>query len=191
MGRPARGASGWLVLPAGLANLAGYTEFRCDGDCAAGILFRAEATAGGGLRGVLLSSAPAGGGAFAVEIDAQGRETARTPLAKGRSDGGLASSIGNISDEGRASLTSLRPVPMPAGVDVPGIERERGDYRPGDWNAVNFIAYNDMLRPSLNGAPGSQYLPDSLLPATPLPAPRAPLRSTWVAMAPSASATCE
>ncbi len=166
VGRPAQGSNGWLVMPVQLANLAGYAEFRCDGDCAAGILFRAEPTAKGGLRGILLSSAPTGGGVFTVEIDSQGREIARSPLPKGRNDGGLASSIGNISDEGRASLTSLRPAAMPAGVDVPGIERERGDYKPGDWNSVNFIAYNEMLRPSLNGAPGSQYLPDSQAPAT-------------------------
>lgn len=166
VGRAARGSDGWLILPLQLSNLAGYAEFRCDRECAAGILFRAEPTANGGLRGVLLSSAPKGGGVFAVEIDAQGREVSRAPLQAGRSDGGLASSIGNVSAEGRAALGSLRPVGMPPGVEVPGIEHAKGTYRPGEWNSVNFIAYNEMLRPSLNGAPGSEYLPASLAPAS-------------------------
>lgn len=166
VGRPARGAAGWLVLPVELANVAGYGEFRCDSECAAGILFRVEPTASGGLRGVLLSSAPVGGGAFAVEIDSKGREISRVPLEKGRSDGGLANSAGNISEEGRASLGTLRSAPTPPGVKVPGIEAARGTYKPGEWNSVNFIAYNDMLRPSLNGAPGSEYLPSSLAPAS-------------------------
>ena len=55
---------------------------------------------------------------------------------------------------------------MPPGVDVPGIARATGDYRPMDWNTLNFIAYNDMLKPSLNGAPGSHYLPNSLAPSS-------------------------
>lgn len=165
-GRPMGGSLGWLVMPVELANLAGYAEFRCDGDCRAGFLFRAEPTAKRGLRGILLSSAPLGGGVFAVEIDSDGLEISRVPLQNGQSDGGLANSIGNISDEGRASFGSLRSVPMPAGVVVPGIASAQGDYKPDDWNSVNFIAYNEMLRPSLNGAPGSQYLPNSLAPAS-------------------------
>lgn len=163
VGTPTSAAGGWLLLPVELANVAGFMEFSCAAACTAGMLLRAEPTASGGLRGVLLSAA-APGGVFAVELAADGTEISRQPLAKGNSNGGLASSIGNISAEGRATLTTLRPIASP--IPVPGVERASGDYVPGGWNSLNVLAYNDMLRPSLNGAPGSHYLPYSLAPAS-------------------------
>lgn len=161
-----KGGSGWLVLPGDSANLAGYAEFNCDKDCAAGIVYRAERTKSGGLRGVLVSAAPVGGGAFEIEIDAKGKEISRTPLAAGRSDGGLANAMGNISKEALEAVMKRINGPQPAGYEVPGIFKATGDYLPRDWNSVNFIAYNEMLKPSLNSAPGSHYLPESLVPAT-------------------------
>jgi hypothetical protein len=161
VGQAVKGVGGWLLLPVELANLAGYAEFRCDKACAAGVLFRAVPTPTGGLKGVLVSASPVGGGAFEVEIDAQGREVARTLLKQGKSDGGLANAFGNIPAETLAALSIILSAPDFA---VPGISKASGEYLPRDWNAVNFIAYNDMLKPSLNGAPGAQYLPDSLMP---------------------------
>jgi hypothetical protein len=81
VGRARPGTSGgWLVLNNALQNLLFYTNVSCQGTCQAGVLFRAEKTADGGLRGIYASLTDGDFNSYNVTIDRQGRETSRTQV---------------------------------------------------------------------------------------------------------------
>src|SRR5215469_11463586 len=52
VGRPGQAGSGWLVLDQSYQDVNFYTEFRCADGCVTGVLFRAEKTPDGGMKGI-------------------------------------------------------------------------------------------------------------------------------------------
>ena len=62
-------------------------DFRCAAGCKTGVLFRAEKTADGGMKGIYVSLTPGETGSFAVTLDANGKELTRESLSTA---GGMA-----------------------------------------------------------------------------------------------------
>src|SRR6266550_3889944 len=72
-------SGGWLMLDKGYQDIAFYGSFHCAGACQTGVLLRAEKTADG-MKGIYVSLAGGEIGGYDVILDAQGKETSRTPL---------------------------------------------------------------------------------------------------------------
>lgn len=172
VGEPQASGGGWLLLDRSLSNLAVYSQILCTGGCRGGLLLRAERTDDGGLKGVYVALGDDERGAFAVVLDAAGREVTRQPLAAGFNLGGLADHMGNTPpDLLEALMRDGAMAPLPQGISLPELDVPSGAYRPGDWNELNVILYNDALRPSVNGGPDSGAMrPDGMaIPASVAP----------------------
>jgi 3-keto-disaccharide hydrolase/VCBS repeat protein len=72
----------WLMLDKGYQDIAFYASFLCVGACQTGVLLRAEKIAGG-MKGIYVSLAGGDIAGYEVLLDAQGKETSRTPLGPG------------------------------------------------------------------------------------------------------------
>ena len=88
VGTPKVPAGGWLVLGKSFEDVAVFSTVTCPAGCKAGVLVRAEKTPDGGMKGIYVSLTESEAGSFAVTLDAQGRETARTQLQAGGRGGG-------------------------------------------------------------------------------------------------------
>src|ERR1700681_2565008 len=75
-------SGGWLMLDKGYQDIAFYGSVLCAGACQTGGLLRAEKPAGG-MKGIYVSLAGGGIAGYDVLLDAQGKETSRTPLGPG------------------------------------------------------------------------------------------------------------
>jgi len=95
VGTPRAADGGWLVLKQSFQDVQMFASVRCAGGttCAPGLLVRAEAQPGGGMKGIFVSYAPGDTGAFAVTIDAQGKITSRERLRPG---GGQLRFVANV-----------------------------------------------------------------------------------------------
>jgi hypothetical protein len=130
-GKAKAGAKGgWLTLNHSYQDVGLYADFRCSGECAAGVLLRAEKTADG-FKGVYvaLTGDP---GTYAVTLNAQGQELTREKL---RPTGGTI----------RFAPPPGAPVPAGGGRGAPALRSE-------DWNSLQIILDSDILRVSLNNA---------------------------------------
>ena len=78
-GKPETPDGGWLVLDKGYQDVKFYTEFRCAGNCDAGVLLRTEKTSDGGWKGVYVSLS-GDGGSYDLTLNAEGKELNRTRL---------------------------------------------------------------------------------------------------------------
>src|ERR1700683_1076719 len=67
------GTGGWLVLDRSYQDSALYAEYRCTAGCVTGVLFRAEKTSDGGLKGTYVELSDPELAAYEVTIDAQGQ----------------------------------------------------------------------------------------------------------------------
>ena len=134
------GAGGWLVLDHSYQDSALYTEYRCTGEC--GILFRAEKTGEGGLKGVYVSLSDPDLQAYGVTIDAQGRILERNKLRRG---GGLVRVAPPPPPNPPAGgFRGARPtVPLPFHPDDSSL-------RPNDWNQVEIFFDANIIRTFLN-----------------------------------------
>ena len=189
VGTPKAGG-GWLILDKSFSNVGLYAEVLCTGGCQAGMLFRAEKTPDGGMKGIYVSLTENQLGAFAIKLDAQGREVSREKLEAGNSDGGLASVNGNTPEEISKTLQNSKVVPLPAGVSLPGLDRPVGIFHSGAWNQVEVLLYGDALHPYLNGEHRARTASCSAASLPKTPASTARLRFTWVAAARQDSAAC-
>src|SRR4051812_28516107 len=72
-GTPGAGGSGWLVLDESYQDISFFTEFRCEAGCETGVLFRAEKTPDGGMKGVLVSLNDSALETDSVTIDKDGK----------------------------------------------------------------------------------------------------------------------
>jgi hypothetical protein len=139
--------NGWLIFDKPSQDTGIYLQFRCDGDCNAGILLRAEKTPDG-MKGVLLSIQAQELAAYGVTIDAQGVETGRTKL---RLAGGQIRFAPPAPPEGTPARAFRRPeLPsMPGGTAAP-IERPTSGLRKDDWNDVEVLLDADIVRAFFN-----------------------------------------
>jgi hypothetical protein len=91
-GRAKAGAGGWLMLDQKLQDLQFFANVRCDNPCKAGVLFRAEQTADGGMKGIYVSLADGDLLSYRVTLGAAGQETA-PPMGPIRTDRPSSTSI--------------------------------------------------------------------------------------------------
>ena len=71
---------GWLLADKPFEDVSMVASFRCTGACTTGLLVRAEPTADGGTKGILVSVTAEERALYRVTLDAQGRETSRDRL---------------------------------------------------------------------------------------------------------------
>jgi hypothetical protein len=80
IGTPSAPEGGWVVLNKGLQDFQFGADLKCIGGCKAGILVRASKQADGSLTGFFMPYGEGESGLFRVTIDANGRETSRSPI---------------------------------------------------------------------------------------------------------------
>jgi hypothetical protein len=147
------GAGGWLVMDHSYQDIELFTRFLCSTGSEAGILFRIEKTADGGMKGTYAQFS--GGDVvtyFAVTVDANGTITSRTPLRAGGGEMRMAPPpnpnqrprTGGGFNPGRFSPYAQTP-----GVDYPYTKPDSNLY-PGEWNDVNLIYEFNILRANQN-----------------------------------------
>jgi hypothetical protein len=103
-GTPTDPAGGWLVLDQSFQDVGLYASFKCSAGCETGVLIRAEKTPDGGMKGVYLPLDAPPLRAYAVTIDAEGREVTREPVARagGAAGGGARGGRGGRGARGGA-----------------------------------------------------------------------------------------
>lgn len=146
-------SDGWLILDESLSNVGFYTEIHCDSSCRAGVLLRLHET-DEGWAGILVSVSPDDLGTYEVALDAEGNIRSRRKLEASEGEGGLASPMGaNLSPDALAMMQSgeIMPLPLPADINFPDLQPPSSAYRPGEWNGVNIILYQDYIDPGLGG----------------------------------------
>ena len=147
------GGGGWLMHRESWQDVQLAGAYRCTGPCIAGVLVRAEKTARG-WKGVYVSlpTSSSAAGAFAIEIDAAGRELARAPLTPG---GGQIRIMPPPPDGGYKTPPNLgiaSPPAVPAG--SPYVPRDFS-FRPGEWNDLEVVIDANILRAWVNDGPGT------------------------------------
>ena len=91
VGTPKDPSGGWLLVTGKeFQDLQMYASVKCAAGCKAGYLMRAEKTADGGMKGILMSLTKGDLVPYLVKIDAQGKELNREalPAPAGRGGGG-------------------------------------------------------------------------------------------------------
>ncbi len=157
VGTPRSAAGGWLLLDRSWQDLGFLANFRCSGGCSTGVLFRAEKTPDGGLKGILISLNAGDIAAYAVTLDAQGKLLTRKALEKPSSKRGdavtwLYTPAGNPPGTGKAE----HPFPPAPQINLlPDIPRARpaGTLHVGDWNELEIIVDAMATKAILNEGP--------------------------------------
>ena len=151
VGSPTSPAGGWLVLDRSLQDVGVFARFRCEQGCKTGVLLRAEKTADG-MKGIYVATAGDEPGAYAIKLDAGGRELSRerlrtaggqvrfappppAPGTPGRAGGG-----GRAAGGGRANTP---PPNLPLTAPVGGLKAD-------DWNLVEIVLDASIIRPFVN-----------------------------------------
>ncbi|MGE0405827.1 MAG: FG-GAP-like repeat-containing protein [Candidatus Korobacteraceae bacterium] len=166
IGTPRQAAGGWLVLDQSYQDVGLVADFRCAAGCKTALLFRAEKTNGGGMKGVLISLNEGDLAAYQVTLDAEGRELSREKLERG----------GNRRHDPQTYLYAAPPSPdpmydsmlrangnngtfnfppAPPEVNLPDIPRSRpaGTLHAGEWNELEIIVDAVTARTILNEGP--------------------------------------
>ncbi len=150
-GTPTAPGGGWLVLDKSFQDVAVFTNVTCGAGCKAGVLMRAEKTADGGMKGILVSLSEAEPGSFAVTLNAQGQETGRQALAAGGRGGGGGGAAAGGRGAAAPGGGGGAPAPgLPPGVSLPGLARPTGAFRPGP-NAADITLAASSVTLRLNG----------------------------------------
>ncbi|MEZ4699403.1 MAG: family 16 glycoside hydrolase [Rhodothermales bacterium] len=122
-----KGQGGWLLFEPAYQDMQFALRFRCASACDAGVMLRAEKTAGGGYEGLFVAFSDSMD-IFRLAIDANGREIRRESL--------------------RAARVMMRMAPAPQAGPVPmatAVPIEDG------WNALHVDLDANILRARLNG----------------------------------------
>lgn len=120
---PKSADGGWLVLNQSFQDVQLAASVRCTGACKPGVLVRAEKMPDGGMKGIYVSYAPGDIAAYALTLDAQGREVSRERL---RAGGGQARFVANADGTPPVAAPG-RGAPPAAAVAAPA----RGGPAPG------------------------------------------------------------
>ncbi len=177
IGTPKQPAGGWLVLDRSFQDVGFYARYRCSAGCTTGVLIRAERLPSGGMKGVYLPLDAAPLRAFAVTLDASGKEVTREPLiaparvggagsgGSGRAAGAPGPGRGQAAGRGpggRAGTPAGPPDPAagfsgraPAGTANLTTPLPTGivtphPLTPGEWNEVEIIADATRVRVFVN-----------------------------------------
>jgi hypothetical protein len=139
------GAGGWLVLDHAYQDSGLYAEYRCGSGCVTGVLFRAEKTSDGGLKGTYVELSDPDLPAYDVTIDAQGKILERSKLRRG---GGLVRvappAAANPQAQGGGGFRRGGPtVPLP-------FQPDDTKMRANDWNQVEVFLDANIIRTFLN-----------------------------------------
>ena len=160
VGIPRSASGGWLILDRPLQDVQFASTFRCTGGCRAGVMVRAQSTPEG-IRGVYIAL-PEGqnpAGAFALNLDSQGREVKREPLERA---GGMVRFIAPPPANGQGAATTGRNSVRAGGGGrlprfgmPPGSPYARPDYayKPNEWNPLEVILDANILRVWINDGP--------------------------------------
>jgi len=165
VGTPKTVEGGWLILDKPLQDVQFASTFRCTGGCQAGVMLRAEATPEG-MRGVYVAL-PEGqnaAAAFALKIDAQGREVSREALRPAR---GTVRFLAPPSDTGPGGPEGAPRAGRGGGRGAGGRGFGQGaglppnspytrpdySYRPNEWNPLEVILDGNYLRVWINDGP--------------------------------------
>lgn len=157
VGTPRSAAGGWLLLDRSWQDLGFLANFRCSGGCSTGVLFRAEKTSEGGLKGILISLNAGDIAAYKVTLDAQGKILTRKTLDKPsgkRGDGvtWLYTPAGNPPGTGKAEHPFPPAPQLNLLPDIPGA-RPAGTLHAGDWNELEIIVDAMATKAILNEGP--------------------------------------
>jgi hypothetical protein len=146
-GRPGQTGGGWLVLDKSYQDVNFYTEFRCADGCVTGVLFRAEKTPDGGMKGIYVSLSDADTGEYAVTVDAHGQIVDRKRLPRG---GGLVRvAPPPPPDQPAQNGNGARFRGMHSSVSLP-LTPPDTQLRPNDWNSVEIFYDANIVRAFLN-----------------------------------------
>jgi hypothetical protein len=148
VGTPKSERGGWLMLDKSLQDVGVFASFRCAAGCRTGVLLRAQKS-GDGWKGIYVALAGEEAGAYAVTLDATGREISREPL---RAAGGqirfapppspnAADGRGSAGGAGRGR--GAPPSGLPISAPVGGIKTD-------DWNLVEILLDASIIRPFVN-----------------------------------------
>ncbi|ODS52688.1 MAG: hypothetical protein ABS36_16745 [Acidobacteria bacterium SCN 69-37] len=165
-GTPKADTGGWLVFDRSWQDTGFFSTFQCAAGCRAGVLLRAEKTADG-LKGIYVSLTEGDVGAYALTIDASGRETSRTrlrvpgggqvriappptPDAPGRGRVGGPAAPPAAGRGGRGPAVQL-PIPTP-----------NTGLHPGEWNDLEILIDANIVRTFINNAGPSGVADDAM-----------------------------
>ena len=155
-------SGGWLMLDKGYQDIAFYGSFLCAGACRTGVLLRAEKTADG-MKGIYVSLAGGDIAGYDMLLDAQGKETSRTPLGPGpgmarmgaaRFSGaedlvpGFAKPAPTRAEALAAAAAAARPPAAAAGGAGRGA---RPPLTANEWHTAQIILDADVLSVSIDG----------------------------------------
>lgn len=166
VGTPRTADGGWLLLKTSYQDIQFAASFRCTGGCRTGVLLRAEKTPTG-MKGVYVTVGPTSA-AYAVTLDAEGKELTREPLqpATGmvRFVGSPAGTGGRLGaapagpaapargGSGPAARAGGPPAP-PALPEGAPFRRPAFDYAADAWNTIEAVLDANILRVWLNDGP--------------------------------------
>jgi hypothetical protein len=161
VGRPTAGNGGWLVLNQSFQDVGVFAQFRCDAGCKTGLLFRAEKTPNGGMRGVFISLNSGDVSTYRVVLDPQGRELTREklgPPSRVRTDLVTYMYPPRVvpADAPPAPAVGKDFPPAPRTIDLlPAIPHSRpaGSLKSGDWNELEVFVDARTTRTILNEGP--------------------------------------
>jgi Domain of Unknown Function (DUF1080)/FG-GAP-like repeat len=171
VGTPKDASGGWLLLDGkAFQDLGLYANVKCTAGCKGGILMRAEKTADGGMKGLLMSLTEDDVVSYRVTIDAQGKEIAREALQPaaagggGRGAGGGGGGGGGRAAGAPGGGAAPQPGATRGGGPAPALppeiaaqlpknlaERPTGTFVPGGYNEVEILLTENSVRPKFNG----------------------------------------
>jgi hypothetical protein len=125
----AGGAGGWLIMEQGFEDVQLYTEYRCTGQCKAGLMLRSARTPDGGMGGVYVSFTNGEIGSYNLTLDAQNQEVARERIVPPGRRGG-----GGGGGGGRGGAAPPEPT-----------------LAVGEWHEINILITGANLRVSSGG----------------------------------------
>ena len=167
VGTPKSPDGGWLLLDKGFQDVQVGFDFKTTGGVKTGVLLRAEKTPAG-MKGIYVSLNEGEQGAFAVTLDANGKELTRERLRPG---GGLmrvaptaAEAAATAAARGaRGGGPAGAPVPgaggrgrgvLPSGAELPNLA-ESSAFKPDDWNDLDVVIDSNILRLWMNKGGGN------------------------------------
>lgn len=139
--------TGLLVFNKPAQDSAVYLQFRCEGECNAGIVMRTAKSASG-MSGDLLSIRQQELAGYRATFDESGKLAEHTQL---RLAGGQIRFAPPAAAPGTPArrFTPPEPLPMPAGATAP-LQRPVRGLRAGEWNDVEVLLDADILRAFFN-----------------------------------------